>query len=81
MPWRAPGATLSLSARLGAAMRSFFVVLFGLGRLVDHCRLGGVELQTQSVPCSLSRSLELPTLLPALVGSYKPARYEPAPAG
>jgi hypothetical protein len=32
MPWRAPGATLSLSARLAAAMRSFFVVLFGLGR-------------------------------------------------
>jgi hypothetical protein len=29
------------------------VVLCFLGRLVDHRRLGGVELQTR-VPCSLS---------------------------
>jgi hypothetical protein len=56
------------------------VVLFRLGRLVDHRGLGGVELQTR-VPCSLSGSLELRTLLPAVIGSYKPARYEPAPAG
>ena len=29
----------------------------------------------------VSRSLELRTLLPALIGGYKPARYEPAPPG
>jgi hypothetical protein len=50
---------------IGGGDEIVFVVLFGLGRLVDHRRLGGVELQTL-VPCSLSRSLELPTLLPAL---------------
>ena len=50
---------------IGGGDEIVFVVLFGLGRLVDHRRLGGVELQTL-VACSLSGSLELPTVLPAL---------------
>ncbi len=66
--------------RLLMSVTVVMVALFRLGRLVDLRRLGGVELQTR-VPCSLSRSLELRTLLPTLLGSYKPARYEPAPAG
>jgi hypothetical protein len=57
------------------------VALFGLARLVDQRRLGGVELQTRVASLLVSRSLELRTLLPALIGGYKPARYEPAPPG
>jgi hypothetical protein len=61
---RARRYVIALGA-IGGGDEIVFVVLFGLGRLVDHRCLGGVELQTL-VPCSLSRSLELPTLLPAL---------------
>ena len=61
---RARRYAIALGA-IGGGDEIVFVVLFGLGRLVDHRCLGGVELQTL-VPCSLSRSLELPTLLPAL---------------